>query len=576
MALEVAMFRGVRYFSSALARRAAHVKPAGAPVSNSKLAFGLMAGSVLGAGISYQFISNRSANEDRKESSKDVVPTSLDSTLPLANLALPEYASPVEFSQALDKITNIVGKEHVSTGQDVLQEHDDSDWMFRRPLEGEGAQAVAYPANAEEVSQIVKVCHEYRVPVVPFSGGTSLEGHFTPVYKGISIDLNRMSNIVAIHEEDMDVVVQPAVSWQDLAEVLHPKGLQFGPDPGPGAQIGGMIGTNASGTNAYAQGVMRHNVLGLTIVLADGTIVKTRRRPRKSSAGYDLTSLVVGSEGTLGIVVEATLRLNSYPKFRKLGLLAFPDIKDAADMVQAVLRSGYKLDAMELLDDDQMKFLNKSGMTDRKWDEDNTLLLKFGGPSESYVNMLVEEVKRLSHEHHASNLIFPKDEDEADELWTARKDALISILSLMPQGYKTIGTDAAVPISHLSTYIHDVHEEIRKRGLTGSVIGHVGDGNFHCLLAYNPDTDMTNVHDFVNWTAERAISLDGTCTGEHGIGMGKRKLVLDELGAPAIDMMRQIKFALDPQMIMNPGKIFSIQRVGDKGDDLPFVSCHGH
>lgn len=489
-----------------------------------------------------------------------------DSTLPLNKLSGdPIYAPASVQAIAFAEIAKIVGDTNVAKSHDDIEQHADSSWQTRHHKQGEVPGLVVYPSTTEEISQIMKVCHKYRVPVTAFSGGTSLEGHFTPVYGGISLDLSKMNKIIQINKQDLDVVVQPAVGWEDLADSLAAEGLMFGPDPGPGAQIGGMIGTSCSGTNAYRYGTMRENVVNLTVVLADGTIIKTRQRPRKSSAGYNLTGVFIGAEGTLGIVTEATLKLHSLPQLRRVGMLTFNSIKEATDTVQGVLQSGIQLDAMELLDDKQMEFINKSGETDRKWTEKPTLLLRFAGSNDA-IKEQIKQVKEISKNNGSLELIFANSKDETDQLWAARKNALWSVFYGAPQGYKVWTTDVAVPISHLSDIITETQKDIVDSGIIGTILGHVGDGNFHAILAYDPATQLKNVEDVAHRMVMNALKLEGTCTGEHGVGAGKRHYVIEELGEDAVSAMRKLKQAYDPLFILNPGKVFSIAPTKDVED----------
>lgn len=488
-----------------------------------------------------------------------LVPINRKSIELVSDIAEPVYANPKELKQAISEIKEIIGKTNVHETGEIISEHADSAWQTRHPHAGELPDAVVYPKDTQEVSEVLKVCHKYRVPVIPFSGGTSLEGHFTPVYRGISLDVSRMDQILAVHKDDLDVVVQPAVGWEVLADSLNDYNLMFGPDPGPGAEIGGMVGTSCSGTNAYRYGTMRQNVVNLTVVLADGTIIKTKRRPRKSSAGYSLTELFIGSEGTLGVVTEATLKVYAKPPIRRVGMLTFDKIDDATSTVQDILQSGLNLDAVELMDDEQMKLINQAGTTDSTWEEKNSLLLRFAGSSENIINSEIEKVKELAKPHNSLNLKFASSEDESEELWSARKNALWSTQSAAKPGSKMWTTDVAVPISKLSKLVHDCKQQISSNNLTASIIGHVGDGNFHCCIAYDP-TDKKEkeiVETIVDNLVNEAIDLEGTCTGEHGVGVGKRGYLLKEVGPETVGLMRQIKSALDPYSILNPGHVFT-------------------
>lgn len=522
---------------------------------SSKIGLGVGAGALLGYHLQPPAANAHSTSSCCTSSNlRDEI-----STLSLDKAPKLQYANTQEYAEALTKITKVVGDEYVNVDKDVLEQHSDSAWQFYHAKPGEVASAVVFPENTEQVSEVLKIAHKYRVPVTAYSGGTSLEGQFTPVYQGISLDLNRMNKIVAVHKNDLDCTVQPTVGWEELNDVLDDYGLVFGIDPGPGAAIGGLVNTCASGTKAYRYGPMRQNIVGLQAVLADGTIVRTRRRPRKSSAGYSLSDLLCGSEGTLAVVTEITVKCHPKPAFSRVGAISFPTIKEAANTVERILLSGRQLDAMELMDSDQMRMLNNCGITSRKWKEDNTLLVRFGGPSVSRVEEDINAVLRLAKENSASDMVFAETKEEGDELWAARKNALYSLLHSSPEGYHTFGTDTAVPLSQLSKFVDETREEIKKWGLLGSVLGHVGDGNFHVSIAYDPKTELEKVEDFAYKLAQRSIELEGTCTGEHGVGMGKRELLLEELGDPAIDMMRKIKYSLDPHFILNPGKIFKLE-----------------
>lgn len=513
---------------------------------------GLVAGGVLAGLVGGSMFSPR--REAPAANSKP----STSSTLLVDDIVDPQYAGATELQNAIAEIKAVIGQDHVHEKGEILTEHNDSVWQTRHARPNEVPNAVVYPKDTKEVSEVLKICHKYRVPVIPFSGGTSLEGHFTPVYQGITVDVSRLDQILAVHKDDLDVVVQPAVGWEVLADALSEYKLMFGPDPGPGAEIGGMVGTGCSGTNAYRYGTMRENVVNLTVVLADGTIVKTRRRPRKSSAGYSLTEMFIGSEGTLGIVTEATLKVFPVPPIRRVGLLTFTALEDATSTVTEILQSGLNLDAIELMDDVQMKLINQAGTTDSTWAEKNTLLLRFAGTSEDIVKNEIETVKQISRNHNSVDLKFAKDADESEEIWSARKNALWSTQAAAPPGSAMWTTDVAVPISQLSTIVHECKQNLAANKLLASIIGHVGDGNFHACVAYNPkdEAEKKRVEEVVNTLISRAIELDGTCTGEHGVGMGKRHFLLEELGPDAVGVMRKVKAALDPECIMNPGHVF--------------------
>lgn len=317
--------------------------------------------------------------------------------------------------------------------------------------------------------------------MVGYSGGTSVEGHYTPTRGGICVDFSRMNKVVALHKEDLDVVVQPGVGWEELNDQLAEHNLFFPPDPGPGARIGGMVGTGCSGTNAYRYGTMRDWVLSLTIVLADGTVIKTRQRPRKSSAGYDLTRLFIGSEGTLGLVTEATLKLCVAPAAASVAVASFPSIRQAADCVAHVVGDGVPVAAVEILDDDQMRFINAAGATTRKWREAPTLFFKFTG-TPSGVKEQVDIVRGLARRAGGQSFDFAKNAEERVELWSARKEALWSAMNKRREGDHVWTGDVAVPMSRLPDIIEETKKDLKNSGLTNSIVGHAGDGNFHSML----------------------------------------------------------------------------------------------
>jgi D-lactate dehydrogenase (cytochrome) len=376
----------------------------------------------------------------------------------------------------------IIGKENVSTEHADLVAHAGSDWSSYTTKEDEKPFLVLYPSTTEEVSRIMKVCHQRRIPVTPYSGGTSLEGHFAPTRGGVCVDFRRMDRILDLHKGDLDVVVQPALGWEELNEHLADEGLFFPPDPGPGAMIGGMVGTGCSGTNAYRYGTMREWVLSLTVVLADGTIIKTKQRPRKSSAGYDLTRLFIGSEGTLGLVTEATLKLTVKPKSQSVAVASFPTIHSAAQCVTRVVEEGIPVAGVEILDDVQMKCINASGTTARQWQEAPTIFFKFTGTPNG-VKEQIGLVQKIASATKSKSFEFARGDDEMRSLWSARKEALWSVMAMRrgPEDHVWT-TDVAVPMSRLPDIIEATKQDMTQSGLLAGICGHVGDGNFHGKL----------------------------------------------------------------------------------------------
>lgn len=406
---------------------------------------------------------------------------STSSTTPLATTIPPRHnVSGSNLEAAWADFVEIVGKEHISTLESDREFHAGSDWSSHHTEEGQIPFLVIFPETTEEVSKIMKVCHQRRIPVTPYSGGTSLEGHFAATRGGICIDFGRMDKILKLHKEDMDVVVQPAVGWEKLNEELAQDNLFFPPDPGPGAMIGGMVGTGCSGTNAYRYGTMREWVLSLTVVLADGTIIKTRQRPRKSSAGYDLTKIFIGSEGTLGLVTEATLKVTTKPISTSVAICSFGTIRQAADCVAKVVGEGVPIAAIELLDDNQMKCINVAGTTNKSWTEAPTLFFKFAG-TPSAVKEQVGIVQKLAKGTGSKTFEFAKNATEQAELWSARKEALWSVIAMKESDSDHVWTgDVAVPISRLPDIINETKADLDRSGLFAAIVGHVGDGNFHC------------------------------------------------------------------------------------------------
>ncbi|RNJ60988.1 hypothetical protein D7B24_005077 [Verticillium nonalfalfae] len=468
----------------------------------------------------------------------------------------PQYASMSQMERALKEIENSLGQEDIiSTDPEDLHAHGYSEWSSTNP---EGLPvAVAYPRSTEQVSAIARICNKYRIPIIPYSGGSSLEGNFSAPFGGISVDFAYMDKIIKFNKEDMDIVVQPSIGWQDLNEQLakQSSGLFFPIDPGPSAKIGGMIGTNCSGTNAVKYGTMKDWVINLTVVLADGTVIKTRRRPRKSSAGYNLNGLFVGSEGTL-----ATLKLAVIPQDFSVAVVTFPTIRDAASAAAEVMQNGIPVAAMEIMDEVQMKVVNMGGATaPRVWKELPTLFFKFSG-TKAGVKENIGLVQRITRAHSGGHFEFAKDEREQKLLWSARKESLWSMLALRRNGEEVWSTDVAVPFSRLGELIEVSKKEMDDLGLFASILGHIGDGNFHESIIYNaqnPD-ERKKVEKCVKNMVQRALDMEGTCTGEHGIGWGKKESLLLEAGKDTLGVMKAIKWALDPLWIMNPGKIMDL------------------
>ncbi|KAJ6015767.1 hypothetical protein N7540_010358 [Penicillium herquei] len=477
------------------------------------------------------------------------------STSQLSDLEPPKHnVSPSNLQAAWSDFVEILGKEHVSTTPGDLESHSGSDWSSYSRKEDEKPFLILYPETTEEVSRIMKVCHQRVIPVTPYSGGTSLEGHFAPTRGGVCIDFRRMDRIIKLNKHDLDVVVQPALGWEELNEELTKDGLFFPPDPGPGAMIGGMVGTGCSGTNAYRYGTMREWVLSLTVVLADGTVIKTRQRPRKSSAGYDLTRVFIGSEGTLGLVTEATLKLTVRPKSESVAVASFPSIQNAAECVTKVVEEGIPVAGVEILDDVQMKCINASQSTSRQWKESPTIFFKFTGTAAA-VKEQISLVQKIASNASGKSFEFARSQEEIKELWSARKQALWSVMAMRrgPED-RVWTTDVAVPMSRLPEIIDITKDDMVKSGLLAGICGHVGDGNFHAIILFN-ESEKKAAEGVIHRMVKRAVEMEGTVTGEHGVGLVKRDYLAHELGETTVDAMRRLKLAFDPLRLLNCDKV---------------------
>ncbi len=442
--------------------------------------------------------------------------------------------------------------ERVVTSAAVREQHGHTlTWVKNQPPD-----LVVYAKTTQEVSEIVRLCAAKDVPVIAFGTGTSLEGHINAPYGGVSIDLSLMERIIAVNEEDLDCVVEAGVTRKELNESLRDKGLFFPIDPGADASIGGMVATRASGTNAVRYGTMKDVVLALTVVLPDGEIVKTASRAKKSSAGYDLTRLMIGSEGTLGIITEITLKLNGIPEAISAGICPFPSVKAACDAVIMTIQSGIPVARIELLDEVQVRAVNlHSKLT---LPESPLLLLEFHG-TETGVQEQAERFGEIAIEFEGGPFEWATKPEERTRLWQARHDAYWAARGLRP-GAQSVATDVCVPISRLAECVAETKRDIQESGLIAPIVGHVGDGNFHVQPLVNTDdpAEIAACEAFVDRLVRRAVAMEGTCTGEHGVGQKKMKYLEVEHGPAALGLMRVLKQAIDPHNIMNPGKIVSL------------------
>lgn len=460
--------------------------------------------------------------------------------------AEPAYASVTD--TLIDALRDIVG-DRVSTAAAVREHHGSGEDYFPAVP----PDAVCFAHSTEEVSAIVKVCAEHGAPIIAYGTGTSLEGHVIALHGGVCIDLSEMNSVLEVNEEDLDCRVQAGVTRKQLNEYLRATGLFFPIDPGADASLGGMSATRASGTNAVRYGTMRENVLGLTVVLADGRIIKTGGRARKSSAGYDLTRVFVGSEGTLGVITEVQLRLYGMPEAMSAAVCQYPSVDDAVNTVILTIQSGIPVARIELLDEVQMGACIAYSKLEN-YESKPTLLFEFHG-TEASVAEQAEMVGAISNEYGGSEFQWATRAEDRNRLWQARHDAYFAALAINP-GAKGITTDVCVPISRLAECIADTRQDIEETGILAPIVGHVGDGNFHLVLLIDRDSEeeMTSAKALISRLNHRAIAMGGTCTGEHGVGMGKMDYLTTEHG-DAVSVMRSIKSALDPDNIMNPGKI---------------------
>ncbi|MCU0820213.1 MAG: FAD-binding protein [Beijerinckiaceae bacterium] len=438
------------------------------------------------------------------------------------------------------------------TSQSVREQHaHTTTWIPNQPPD-----VVVFAESEEDVRDTVKIAAAHNLPIVPFGTGSSLEGHVNAPFGGVSIDMQGMKKIIAVHPEDLDCVVEPGVTRKELNEYLKSYGLFFPIDPGADASIGGMVATRASGTNAVRYGTMKDNVLALEAILPNGEKLVTARRAKKTSAGYDLTRLFVGSEGTLGIVTKITLKLSGLPEAVSAGVCTFPDIESAANATILTIQSGLPVARIELLDEVQIRACNTYSKLNLA--EQPTLFVEFHG-TEQGVAEQAERFGEIAADLGGGPFSWATKPEDRTKLWEARHNAYWASLTLRP-GAKGISTDVCVPISRLAECIAETKADLDATGLISPIVGHVGDGNFHCLplIDMSNEAEIAAAKGFMARLVERALAMEGTCTGEHGVGQGKMKYLETELGAPALDAMRLIKKALDPQNLMNPGKIVTI------------------
>ena len=457
-----------------------------------------------------------------------------------------------KFEYNIEKAVEALKKEfgqQFSISKSVREQHTSTTTVHTPEL----PDGVVFAYSKEDVQRTVKICHEHGCPIIPFGVGSSFEGHLNAPYGGISIDMNNMNKILKVYQDDLLVVVQPGVTREQLNTYLRDTGLFFPIDPGANASIGGMTATRASGTNAVRYGTMKDNVIALEVVTPDGQIIKTANKARKSSAGYDLTRLMVGSEGTLGITTEITLKLYGIPEVIAGGRVSFPTVKDATDAVIMTIQAGIPVARIEFMDTAQVKAVNNYSKTNLP--EAPLLLVEFHG-SQSSVDEQSELFGEISSDFGGKDFEWTSNNEDRNKLWKARHDAYWSCRAVRPEA-ELYSTDVCVPISKLSDCITETIEDMEQNELIGPIVSHAGDGNFHValLIDKNSKTELDKLDNFLLRISERAIRMDGTCTGEHGVGQGKRKYMLKELGN-AVNVMKSVKEAFDPHKIMNPGKLF--------------------
>ncbi len=451
---------------------------------------------------------------------------------------------------AISEVKALLG-QRLNTSKSVCDLHGQNETYFPKMV----PNAVAFPHNSLEVSDIVKICAKYHCPITPWGVGTSLEGHALPLHGGITLNMSEMNRILEVNSQDMFAVVQPGVTREALNKELRTTGLFFSVDPGANATLGGMAATRASGTTAVLYGTMRENVLQMEVVLADGRIIKTGTRAKKSSAGYDINKLFVGSEGTLGIITELTVALKGQPEAISAAVCDFPTIDDAVDVVISAIQMGIPMARIELIDEISIRAINQYSKLD--YPEKPHLFMEFHG-SKNSVSHQTESILNIAKDFKVGDFKWSTKTEELSKLWSARHQAYYATKALFPNQIG-MSTDICVPISKLAKAIKDTQNDLKKFNVTGSIIGHVGDGNYHTLLFSDPKNpeDLKLNKYLANRMAERALDVGGTVTGEHGIGIGKLDLMEQEHGE-ALSVMTDLKKLFDPKNIMNPGKMIRL------------------
>jgi D-lactate dehydrogenase (cytochrome) len=457
-----------------------------------------------------------------------------------------------EFDQSvLEELKALLG-DRVTVSSGIREHHgkDESYFPYAVP------DAVVFPHTTEEVRDVVMICARHKVPMIPYGVGTSLEGHILAIRGGVTVDLSQMNKVLDVHEEDLDAVVQAGVTRKQLNEHIKHTGLFFPVDPGADATIGGMAATRASGTNAVRYGTMRENVISLKVVLADGRVIQTQRRPKKSAAGYDLTRLFVGSEGTLGIITEVTVRLYAVQEAMSAAVCAFANVEGCTDTVIQTIQSGIPIARCDIVCEHTIGAINKYKKTDYRIAP--TVFFEFHGSKASVVEQ-AEAVQAIAKENGGMDFQWATKPEDRTQLWDARHNAYFACLQIRP-GSRAVSTDVCVPISRLSECVRETMEDVKSYHAPVPLLGHIGDGNFHLMLLVDPakPEETEAAKRFNAKLVERAIRMEGTCTGEHGVGMGKMESMRKELGDEAISVMRDLKRTFDPDNLMNPGKVVQL------------------
>ena len=477
--------------------------------------------------------------------------TSLNHPVPPSSAGTVAASPRAPFPDALLQALQTAFGTRLSTAAAVREHHGRDESPFDPQL----PDAVVFALSTADVITVVQLCAQYQVPLIPYGSGSSLEGHLLAIHGGVSIDVSGMNQVLAINAEDLTVTVEPGITRKALNEALRDTGLFFPIDPGADASIGGMTATRASGTNAVRYGTMRENVLGLSVVLADGRLIKTGTRARKSSAGYDLTRLMVGSEGTLGVITEVTVRLYPQPEAVSAAICAFPSMGEAVQAVIETIQMGIPVARVEFVDALAVRAINQHSKLSLR--ESPTLFFEFHG-TDAGVTEQAQRVQDIAADHHGEGFEWSVRPEDRSRLWNARHNAYFAMLQLKP-GCRAVTTDVCVPISRLAECVIETERDLQQSSLPCPIVGHVGDGNFHVAILVDPERpeELQEAERINQRIVRRALAMDGTCTGEHGVGLHKMGFMLEEHGTDAIAVMRAIKQALDPLNLMNPGKIFN-------------------